>query len=90
MNRRAIIWAFPLLTAGLLLGLVLLAQREQQDWGALKIFGTVGLWVAFAVLLYLRYAVHVSNRRLAILTIASLGVLVATLAAAHPVAGGGP
>jgi ABC-type transport system involved in cytochrome c biogenesis permease subunit len=89
MNRRAITWAFPLLTAGLLLGLVLMAQRDLAEWTALKVFGTAGLWVAFAVLLYLRYAAHVTNRRLAVLTIAVFGLLLVTLAAAHPAVGGG-
>jgi ABC-type transport system involved in cytochrome c biogenesis permease subunit len=89
MNRRAITWAFPLLTAGLLLGLILLAQRASAEWTALKISTTVALWLAFAVLLYLRYATGVSNRRLAVLTIAAFGLLLVTLVATHPVAGGG-
>jgi ABC-type uncharacterized transport system permease subunit len=89
MNRRAITLAFPMLTAGLLLGLVLLAQRESAEWTALKISSTVALWLAFAVLLYLRYGAGVSNRRLAVLTIAAFGLLLITLVAAHPVAGGG-
>lgn len=89
MNRRAIDWAFPLLTAGLLLGVVLLLQNDQANWTALKVAGTTGLWVTFALLIYLRYATAVSNRRLALLTIAAFGLLIATLAAAHPVQGGG-
>lgn len=89
MNRRAITWAFPLLSAGLLLGLILLAQRETAEWTALKVSTTVALWLAFAVLLYLRYAASVSNRRLAFLTIAAFGLLIVTLVATHPVAGGG-
>jgi ABC-type transport system involved in cytochrome c biogenesis permease subunit len=89
MNRRAITWAFPMLTAGLLLGLVLLAQRDSAEWTALKVSSTIGLWLAFAVLLYLRYASGVSNRRLAALTIAAFGLLLVTLVATHPVAGGG-
>jgi len=89
MNRRAITWAFPLWTAGLLLGVVLLAQHDSANWTALKVAGTVGLWATFALLIYLRYSVQVSNRRLAFLTIAAFGLLIATLAAAHPVQGGG-
>jgi ABC-type uncharacterized transport system permease subunit len=89
MNRRAVTTAFPLLTAGLLLGIVLLAQREAPEWTALKVFSTVGLWIAFAVLVYLRYAANISNRRIAFLTIAAFGLLLVTLAASHPAVGGG-
>ncbi len=89
MNRRAITGAFPLLSAGLLLGVVLLAQQDSPEWTALKVSSTIGLWLAFAVLLYLRYAANISNRRLAILTIAAFGLLLITLAASHPAVGGG-
>jgi ABC-type transport system involved in cytochrome c biogenesis permease subunit len=89
MNRRAITWAFPLLTAGLLLGVILMAQRPgpADAWTSPRILGTVGLWLAFLVLLYLRYFAHSSNRRLAFLTIAAFALLVGTLATAHPVPG---
>jgi ABC-type uncharacterized transport system permease subunit len=89
MNRRAIVWAFPMLSAGLLLGAVLLAQRPEQAWTAPKVLGTAGLWLAFIVLIYLRYFVRSSNRRLAILTIAAFCLMLATLAVSHPVATGG-
>ena len=62
MNRRAIVWAFPLLTAGLLLGVILLVQRSEQSWTAPKVLSTAGLWLAFLVLIYLRYFVNSSNR----------------------------
>lgn len=92
MNRRAVNVAFPLLTAGLLLGSVLLRQYHgaAENWLSLKVLGTVGLWAVFAVLLYLRYAAHVPGRRLAWLTIAAFGVMLVTLVAAHPFAGGSP
>ncbi len=88
MNRRAVNVAFPLLTAGLLLGAVLLRQYHAaaDNWFSLKVLGTVGLWAVFAVLLYLRYAAHVPGRRLAWLTIAAFGLTLATLVAAHPFA----
>ncbi len=89
MNRRAIVWAFPLLTAGLLLGVILLAQRQEHDWTAPKILGTAGLWLAFLVLIYLRYFARSSNRRLAFFTIAAFGLMLVTLAVSHPVAMGG-
>lgn len=90
MNRRAVNWAFPLLTLGLLLGAVLLRQYHDlaENWFELKVLGTVGLWVVFLVLLYLRYAAHVPGRRLALLTMAAFGLMVVVLAAAHPFATG--
>ena len=45
------------------------------------------LWGVFCVLLYLRYAAHVPGRRLAWLTIAAFGLMLAVLVAAHPFAG---
>lgn len=88
MNRRAVNLAFPLLTLGLLLGAVLLRQYHglAENWFSLKVLGTVGLWAVFCVLLYLRYSAHVSGRRLAWLTIAAFGLMLAVLLAAHPFA----
>jgi ABC-type transport system involved in cytochrome c biogenesis permease subunit len=89
MNRRAIVWAFPLLTAGLLLGVILLVQHPEQSWTAPKVLSTAGLWLAFLVLIYLRYFVNSSNRRLAVFTIAAFGLMLVTLALSHPAATGG-
>jgi hypothetical protein len=91
MNRHAINWAFPLLTAGLLVGTLLLPQAPApgDSWLSIKILSTTGLWVVFLVLLYLRYGAHVPARRLAALSIASFGLLIVALAAAHPFAVGG-
>jgi ABC-type uncharacterized transport system permease subunit len=90
MNRRAVNAAFPLLTVGLLLGAVLLRQYHDfaDNWFNLKVIGTVGLWAVFAMLLYLRYAVHVPGRRLAWGTIAAFALMLAVLVAAHPFARG--
>jgi len=90
MNRRAVNLAFPLLSGGLLLGLVLLRQGHDlpDHWWNLKVLGTVGLWLVFLVLLYLRYASRVSGRRLAGLTIGAFALMVLTLAASHPFAEG--
>jgi ABC-type transport system involved in cytochrome c biogenesis permease subunit len=87
MNRRAITWAFPLLTAGLLVGVIRLAQYEGPSlgWSSPRVLSTMGLWLVFLALLYLRYFAHASNRRLAVLTIAVFGLMLATLATAHPV-----
>lgn len=86
MNRRAVNVAFPLLTLGLLLGGVLLKQYHDlaDNWFSVKVLGTLGLWVVFVVLLYLRYAAHVPGRRLAVLTVVAFGLVVVVLASAHP------
>lgn len=91
MNRRAVTVAFPLLTAGLVLGGVLLRRDHEpaENWLSLKVLGTAGLWLVAGVLLYLRYAAHVSGRRLAGLTVLAFALMVAVLAAAHPFAEGG-
>jgi ABC-type uncharacterized transport system permease subunit len=88
MNRRAVNVAFPLLTIGLLLGAILLRQYHEiaENWFSLKVLGTVGLWVVFAVLLYLRYATHVPGRRLAWFTLAAFALMLLVLAAVHPFA----
>ncbi|MBI3410301.1 MAG: cytochrome c biogenesis protein CcsA [Planctomycetes bacterium] len=94
MNRRAILWAFPLLTAGLLIGVALQWQRGSllEGWDSTKILGGLGLWVVFAILLYLRYEVRLRGRQAAFLTFVAFGLLiVALLAPMHPFAqGGGP
>jgi len=91
MNRHAIIWSFPLLTAGLLVGIVLQWQTSPttQSWLSPRFLGTAGLWLAFLLLLYLRYGAHTSNRRLAFLTIATFVLLLVTLATSHPLPNGG-
>jgi len=89
MNRRALNLAFPLLTAGLLVGTLLLRHEQTDNWLSLKVVTTALLWVVFLVLLYLRYGAHVPPRRLAVLSIAAFGLLVVALAAAHPFAAGG-
>lgn len=93
MNRRAINLAFPLLTAGILLGVLLTLHSggQVQGWTDPKAFLGVVLWLVFALLLYLRYGVHSRGRRLAQLTIVAFVLLVFTLAASHgTLPGGGP
>lgn len=93
MNRRALNLAFPLLTAGLLVGALLLTHDHEiaDNWLSLKVLSTAGLWVVFLVLVYLRYGAHVPPRRLAVLSVAAFALLVVALAASHPfVQGGGP
>jgi ABC-type transport system involved in cytochrome c biogenesis permease subunit len=91
MNRRAIVAAFPLLTAGVLVGLALMTQgdRPVRSWTDLRLLFTVVLWLVFAILLYLRYTRHVQGRRVAILTIVAFVLLVVSLAVPHTLSGGG-
>jgi ABC-type uncharacterized transport system permease subunit len=88
MNRRALNLAFPLLTAGLLVGLLIVRHGIGENWLSLKVVSTAGLWVVFLVLLYLRYGAHVPSRRLALLSIAAFGLLLMALATAHPFVSG--
>jgi ABC-type transport system involved in cytochrome c biogenesis permease subunit len=91
MRRRAINWAFPLLTLGLLVGLVLMMQRvhELEGWTDPKVVGSAVLWAVFALLLVLRYGYHLRGRHLAVLTIVAFVLLVFTLASAHTLVQGG-
>jgi len=91
MNRRAIILAFPLLTAGVVVGMALLAQASEpvRTWTDPRVLAAIALWVVFAVLLYLRYSLHVRGRRVAILTIVAFVLLVVTLAVPHTLGRGG-
>ena len=90
MNRRAVNVAFPLLSVGLLLGVVLLRHGEDlaENLFTVKVLGTLGLWAVFGVLLYLRYAANVSGRRLALGTIVAFALFLLVLASTHPFAVG--
>lgn len=92
MNRHAINLAFPLLTAGVLVGAALMIQAGYfaNGWFDPRVLGAAGLWVVFAVLLYLRYGIHVQGRRLAVWTIVAFALLLLTLASpSHHFAQGG-
>ena len=92
MNRRAVNIAFPLLTVGLLVGVILTMHRDAaaQVWTTGKVIGTAGLWIVFVLLLVLRYGLHTRGRLLALGTIGAFVVMLATLAATHPFLGGLP
>jgi ABC-type transport system involved in cytochrome c biogenesis permease subunit len=95
MNRRAIVLAFPLLTAGVLVGIALLIQQPASairiEWTDPKILSTALLWLVFAIVLYLRYGYHLRGKRVAQLMIVAFGLMLFTLALGHaPVPGGGP
>jgi ABC-type transport system involved in cytochrome c biogenesis permease subunit len=90
MNRRAIVLAFPLLTAGMLLGVVLLVDGSGSvTWTDPRVLGTVVLWLTFAVMLYLRYGYHLAGRQVALMTILTFLLLLCCLALSHPMREGG-
>jgi ABC-type transport system involved in cytochrome c biogenesis permease subunit len=84
MNRRAIVIAFPLLTAGMLAGLLLMFNSDIVRWTDSRVIGTVILWLSFALLLYLRYGRHARGRQVAFMTIAAFLMLLCCLAISHP------
>jgi hypothetical protein len=88
MNRRAVYLTFPLLSAGLVLGGVLLGRGHDlaANWLSVKVLGTAGLWVVCFLLLYLRYSHTISGRRLAWLSVVAFVLTVIVLAATHPFA----
>ncbi len=91
MNRRAINLAFPFFTAGVLVGVILLAKSASNvAWHDPKVLAAGLLWVVFAILLYLRYGQHLRGRRVALWTIAAFTLLLVTMAWPHLSAGGGP
>jgi ABC-type transport system involved in cytochrome c biogenesis permease subunit len=88
MNRWAINLAFPLLTAGVCVGIGLMfLGRNQLSWADPQVLGAVVLWLVFALLLYMRYGVHLTGRRLAQLTIVAFVLMVLTLASSHAFVG---
>jgi ABC-type transport system involved in cytochrome c biogenesis permease subunit len=86
MNRRAITWAFPLLTVGVLLGAALMTRAaDSLAWTDPRVLSTGVLWLVFAVLLQLRYGRHLRGRQVALGTIAAFAALIVCLALSHPV-----
>jgi ABC-type transport system involved in cytochrome c biogenesis permease subunit len=93
MNRRGIEWAFPLLTVGLVVGMVQLGQSGDplKGWTDPRILSTTILWFVFAIVLYLRYGLHLRGRRAALWTVLAFALLLVTLVTSHsPRPGGGP
>jgi ABC-type transport system involved in cytochrome c biogenesis permease subunit len=84
LNRGAITLAFPLLTFGLLIGVVLdLAARRAQvglplSWTDPKVVSAGLMWLVFAVLLHARFRPAMRGRSVMLLTILAFGFLVFT------------
>jgi ABC-type transport system involved in cytochrome c biogenesis permease subunit len=93
MNRRAITFAFPLLTIGVLIGAVLMYQNAGTGtlvgWTDPRVLGTLLLWLTFVAMLYLRYGMHLAGRQVALLTIVTFALFVVCLLLSHPVSRGG-
>ena len=87
MNRRAVDLAFPLLTAGLVIGLILMLQQPLPGWFDPRVLGAGVLWLAFLVLLVLRYGWNLRGRAVAVLTIAAFLLLMLSLVLPHPTGG---
>jgi ABC-type transport system involved in cytochrome c biogenesis permease subunit len=80
MNRRAITLAFPLLTAGVILGSFILFGSDRLSWTDPHVLSACVLWVAFAVMLYLRYGRHMRGRQAAVWTIVTFVLLLCCVA----------
>ena len=74
LNRGAISLAFPLLTAGLLIGVILTIVLNQAEgvrigWTDPKVVSTIAMWVVFALLLHARYRPEMRGRRVMLLSV---------------------
>ena len=92
MNRRAIVLAFPLLTAGLLVAVGSDAEAARQlaragrtrRSSARRLCGSSSPFCC-----YLRYGIHAGGRQVAWLTIVAFGLLLLALVAGSPLHAGG-
>jgi len=84
LNRAAVTLAFPLLTFGLLIGVLLgLASRggggsAGLSWSDPKVLSASAMWLVFAVLLHARYRPAMRGRGVVLLTILAFAFLVFT------------
>jgi len=87
VNRGAVVAAFPLLTAGILIGVLLSAVELRKGGGGTshgvpwydpKVLSALGMWLVFAVLLHARFRPSMRGRTVMMLTIAAFAFLVFT------------
>jgi ABC-type uncharacterized transport system permease subunit len=83
LNRGAITLAFPLLSFGFLIGVVLLgvARRDGAPalrWTDPKVLSGLGLWAIFAALLNARYRPSMRGRRVMLLSVLAFAFLIFT------------
>jgi ABC-type transport system involved in cytochrome c biogenesis permease subunit len=96
VHRRAVNLAFPLFTSGLLVGVLLMLHTERMPWTDPKLVTAGLLWLAFALLLVVRYGLQIRGRWVAVLTIVAFLLMVAAvvlpalMSTAHPTGRGWP
>jgi ABC-type uncharacterized transport system permease subunit len=87
INRGSITLAFPLLTFGLLIGMVLSVAIRREDhesfahvltWTDPKVLSALVMWLVFAVLLHARFRPAMRGKSVMLLTIVAFGFLVFT------------
>lgn len=87
--RRAIMWAYPAYTAGLLLGILRAIETDVGGWWADPRVMLAGLvWAAFSAYLYLHYGRSVSGRTAAYVALVGLVFVVALSVTARLVPAG--
>ena len=88
INRGAITVAFPLLTFGLLIGMVLsvaarygenaISRMHMLHWTDAKVLSALLMWLVFAILLHARFRPAMRGRSVMVLTIVAFAFLVFT------------
>lgn len=83
LNQAAITLAFPLLTAGLLIGVALVASVRTEAgpilrWSDPKVISTGVMWLVFAVLVHARYRSAMRGRKVMVLTMVAFAFLIFT------------
>ena len=83
LNRAAVTLAFPLLTFGLLIGIVLSLSARGRGaaslrWSDPKVLSALSMWLVFAVLLHARFRPAMRGRGVVWLTILAFAFLVFT------------
>jgi hypothetical protein len=98
-HHRTILLAFPLLTAGIIIGMALLVQalsmsmagagvaslfnRAISRWADPRLMTALVLWAVLAILVCLGYSLHTPSRRVALLTTIALILLIVSFAMPH-------
>jgi ABC-type transport system involved in cytochrome c biogenesis permease subunit len=89
LARRAIAWAFPAYTGGLLLGTIRAVEFDVSGWYLdPRVLLAVIVWVAYGAYLYLRQRSQLSGRTAAWMAIAGFVVVVALAIVARAVPAG--
>lgn len=86
MIRWSLAFTFPLMTAGLVLGVGLGASspKDWSGWTNSRVIATLILWIDFAVLVGLRHGLGVRGNWLALLMILAFGLFMVCAVLPHP------